>query len=494
MIFSMSTANLINFFFIAMGIGVCGLCFMQITSSKHLRKEIRRYFQVFFLTLIVYISTHLARQLMDGLTGNGIRTALYIVTFLIVLAAGFMAFMVSILVLTTSRAEKIEKQFQIILLALLGVHTILLIANLFGNFIYYFDESNLYHRGWQYILSNLCPLVMMLIDSYLLFRYKDNIAPRVRSAFWIYLIAPIAAIAIQSFTYGIQFIIFATVGAAVNMFSVIIREQNERYEHQQKETARLSTELDLASQIQHSALPEISAEFSGRKEFVLAASMDPAKWVGGDFYDFFYLDENRLALVIADVSGKGIPAALFMMSAKNKISVRASSGGTPAEILTDVNLQLCRNNHTHMFVTVWLGILDLRTGVISACNAGHEEPAIRGKDGVFRLYQDPHGFVLGGRKRSKYTDYEIKLNPGDTIFVYTDGITEAADDNQTFYEDFRMVEALNQPGLTGPDEIIAAMKQSVQSFANGAEQADDLTMLCLLYRGPNTDQSTETAA
>ena len=256
------------------------------------------------------------------------------------------------------------------------------------------------------------------------------------------------------------------------------------------EREHIRTELDLASQIQRSALPEIGAEFSRRDEFVLAASMDPAKWVGGDFYDFFYLDENRLALVIADVSGKGIPAALFMMSAKNKISGRASVGGTPAEILTDVNLQLCRNNPTHMFVTVWLGILDLRTGVISACNAGHEEPAIRGEDGVFRLYHDPHGFVLGGRKRSKYTDYEIKLDPGDTIFVYTDGITEAADDNQTFYEDFRMVEALNQPGLTGPDEIIAAMKKSVQSFANGAEQADDLTMLCLLYRGPHTDQKT----
>ena len=262
------------------------------------------------------------------------------------------------------------------------------------------------------------------------------------------------------------------------------------------EREHIRTELSLASQIQRNALPEIGDDFSGRDEFVLAASMDPARWVGGDFYDFFYLDENRLALVIADVSGKGIPAALFMMSAKNKISGRAAFGGTPAEILTDVNLQLCQNNPTHMFVTVWLGILDLRTGVISACNAGHEKPAIRGEDGVFSLYQDPHCFVLGGRKRSKYTDYEIKLNPGDTIFVYTDGITETENSNQSFYEDFRMIEALNTPGLTGPDEIIAAIKQSVQSFANGAEQADDLTMLCLLYRGrgPDTDQRPETAA
>ncbi len=259
------------------------------------------------------------------------------------------------------------------------------------------------------------------------------------------------------------------------------------------ERERIKTELNLASQIQRDALPVIGTEFSGRDEFVLAASMDPARWVGGDFYDFFYLDDNRLALVIADVSGKGIPAALFMMSAKNKISSRTSIGGTPAEILTDVNLQLCRNNPTHMFVTVWLGILDLRTGVISACNAGHEQPAIRGEDGIFRLIQDPHGFVLGGKKKSKYTEYEIKLDPGDTIFVYTDGITETDNKDQTFFEDFRMIETLNTPGLTEPEEIIAAMKQSIQSFANGAEQADDLTMLCLLYRGPNTDQRTETA-
>jgi sigma-B regulation protein RsbU (phosphoserine phosphatase) len=141
-----------------------------------------------------------------------------------------------------------------------------------------------------------------------------------------------------------------------------------------------------------------------------------------------------------------------------------------------------------MFVTIWLGILDLKTGVITACNAGHEEPAIRGEDGVFRLYQDPHGFVVGGRKRSKYMDYEIKLNPGDTIFVYTDGVTEAADKDQTFYEEFRMIEALNTPGMTGPDEIIAGMKQNITDFANGAEQADDLTMLCLLYRGPDANQ------
>ena len=187
--------------------------------------------------------------------------------------------------------------------------------------------------------------------------------------------------------------------------------------------------------------------------------------------------------MIADVSGKGIPAALFMMSAKNKISGRAAFGGTPAEILTDVNLQLCQNNPTHMFVTVWLGILDLRTGVISACNAGHEKPAIRGEDGVFSLYQDPHCFVLGGRKRSKYTDYEIKLNPGDTIFVYTDGITETENRNQSFYEDFRMIEALNKDPDAVPEEILKGTKHAVDLFVGKTPQFDDLTMLCVKYFG-----------
>jgi sigma-B regulation protein RsbU (phosphoserine phosphatase) len=158
--------------------------------------------------------------------------------------------------------------------------------------------------------------------------------------------------------------------------------------------------------------------------------------------------------VIADVSGKGVPAALFMMSAKNTLKARALGGGTPAEILTDVNLQLCQHNPSHMFVTVWLGILNLRTGVISACNAGHEQPAIRGEDGIFRLIQDPHGFVLGGKKKSKYTDYEIKLDPGDTIFVYTDGVPEASNEKGDLFGLDRMVESLNKNRNTDIKELL----------------------------------------
>ena len=258
------------------------------------------------------------------------------------------------------------------------------------------------------------------------------------------------------------------------------------------ERERIRTELDLAGRIQRNALPELGADFTGHNGFVLAASMTPAREVGGDFYDFFFTDENHLALVIADVSGKGVPAALFMMSAKNTLASRALAGGTPAEILTDVNLRLCEHNPTHMFVTVWLGILDLRTGLLTACNAGHEEPALRQADGVFTLYHDKHGFVLGGMKRSRYTDYELQLAPGDTVFVYTDGVTEASDEKQCFYETDRLLDALNACGAANPDVLLEGVKRDIQDFAGQAEQADDLTMLCIQYWGTDTKHNTNT--
>ena len=485
MVFSMSTANLINFFFIAVGIGVCGLCFMQITSSKHLRKEIRRYFQVFFLTLIVYISAHLARQLMDGLTGNGVRTALCIVTFLEMLAAGFMAFMMSILVLTASHVKENEKQFQIILLTLLGVHTVLLIANLFGNFIYFFDESNVYHRGPQYILSNVCPLVMLLIDSYLLIRYRDNITPHVRFAFWIYQIAPIAAIAIQSFTYGIQFIIFATVGAAVYMFSVIIRDQNERYEQQQKETARLGTELSMATDIQASQLPRLFPAFPNRPEFDVFASMDPAKEVGGDFYDFFMIDNDHIGLVMADVSGKGIPAALFMMVSRVLIKSRVQNGETPGQALANVNDQLCESNEAQLFVTVWLAVLEISTGKCIAANAGHEHPALRRAGGAYELVVYRHSPAVATMEGISFREHEFELHPGDSLFVYTDGVTEATNAEKELFGNDRLLEALNRDPDAEPEKILSNVRDGIDAFVRDAEQFDDITMLCLKYLGPD---------
>ena len=259
------------------------------------------------------------------------------------------------------------------------------------------------------------------------------------------------------------------------------------------EKERVSTELRTAAQIQESMLPDIFPAFPNRTDFDLYASMDPAKEVGGDFYDFFMVDDDHLALLIADVSDKGVPAALFMMSAKILLNYRAQEGGTPAEILNAVNAVLCRSNSSRMFVTVWLGILELSTGRLTCSNAGHEYPVIRGQDGVFRVLKDKHGLVLGALPRAKYTDYALYLQPGDAIFVYTDGIPEAGDTAGTFYGMDRMEATLNTLAGRDPRGILEGMRADVAAFAGEAVQSDDLTMLCLEYRGPQpAESSTDT--
>ena len=250
------------------------------------------------------------------------------------------------------------------------------------------------------------------------------------------------------------------------------------------EQSRIGTELELANRIQMSILPEVGPEIKDRKEFLLRASMTPAKEVGGDFYNFFLIDKDHLGLVMADVSGKGVPAALFMMASMILLKDLAVPGRKPSEILTQANNDICRNNKAKMFVTVWLGILEISTGLMTCASAGHEFPAVRGEDKTFRLFKDPHGFVLGGMEDMKYKDYELKLSPGDALFVYTDGVPEANDAAGAFFGTDRMEEALNlaQPGH--PKDILMKVRESVETFAGGAEQFDDMTMMCLEYCGP----------
>ena len=250
------------------------------------------------------------------------------------------------------------------------------------------------------------------------------------------------------------------------------------------EQSRIGTELELANRIQMSILPEVGPEIKDRKEFLLRASMTPAKEVDGDFYNFFLIDKDHLGLVMADVSGKGVPAALFMMASMILLKDLAVPGRKPSEILTQANNDICRNNKAKMFVTVWLGILEISTGLMTCASAGHEFPALRGSDKTFRLFKDPHGFVLGGMEDMKYKDYELTLSPGDALFVYTDGVPEANDAAGAFFGTDRMEEALNlaQPGH--PKDILMKVRESVETFAGGAEQFDDMTMMCLEYCGP----------
>ncbi len=249
------------------------------------------------------------------------------------------------------------------------------------------------------------------------------------------------------------------------------------------EEERIGTELALAAKIQSSMLPRTFPAFPEKKEFDIYAIMDPAKEVGGDFYDFFLIDEDHLGLVIADVSGKGIPAALFMMVSKIILQSCAQLGQSAGDILNRTNDALSANNETGMFVTVWVGILEISTGKLTAANAGHEYPYLM-RNGKFEMFKDKHGFVIGGMEGTRYKEYEIQLEPGDTLFVYTDGVPEANDENRKLFGMDRLTEALNRDPEGDCRIQIQNVKQAVKDFVKDADQFDDLTMLCMKYYGP----------
>ena len=249
------------------------------------------------------------------------------------------------------------------------------------------------------------------------------------------------------------------------------------------ERERINTELSLATRIQAAFVPHIFPPFPDRPEFDIYASMDPAKEVGGDFYDFFLVDEDHLALVMADVSGKGVPAALFMMVSKIILQSVAMLGSSPGQVLTKTNEAICSNNQEGMFVTVWMGILEISTGKLTAANAGHEYPVLKPADGGFALLKDKHGFVIGGMSGMKYREYEVQLTPGAKIFVYTDGVPEANNAANELFGTDRMLLALNEAPEASPRDILGNVRRAVDGFVEEAEQFDDLTMLCLEYKG-----------
>ena len=249
------------------------------------------------------------------------------------------------------------------------------------------------------------------------------------------------------------------------------------------EKERLGTELSIATMIQQGALPDVFPAFPDRHEFDIYAMMDPAKEVGGDFYNFFLVDDDHLALIIADVSGKGIPGCMTMMAANILTEYEAMQGVSPSEVLSSVNHSMYENNRADMFVTAWVGILEISTGKLTASNAGHEYPAIYRKGGSFEILKDKHGFVLGGMDDVKYSDYEIQLNKGDKIFVYTDGLPETTNADQELFGMDRTIDTLNVLRDESPEGILKGVIRSVDEFAGEAPQFDDLTMLCLEYFG-----------
>ena len=249
------------------------------------------------------------------------------------------------------------------------------------------------------------------------------------------------------------------------------------------EKERIGAELNVATKIQADMLPGVFPAFPDRHEFDLYASMDPAKEVGGDFYDFFLIDEDHLGLVIADVSGKGVPAALFMVIAKTLIKNRALMGGSPSEVLAYANEQLCEGNEAELFVTVWFAIIEISTGKGLAANAGHEHPALRRKDGSFELIKYRHSPAVATMPGMKFKEHEFKLEPGDSLYVYTDGVTEATRSDNVLFGTDRMIESLNKNPDADPKSMLEKVRADIDEFVGDAPQFDDITMLGFKYMG-----------
>lgn len=249
------------------------------------------------------------------------------------------------------------------------------------------------------------------------------------------------------------------------------------------EKERIGAELNVATQIQASMLPCIFPAFPERREFDIYAAMDPAKEVGGDFYDFFMVDQTHLAVVMADVSGKGVPAALFMVIGKTLIKDHTLPGRDLGEVFSEVNRLLCEANSEGLFITAFEGVLDLKTGELCYVNAGHEMPFV-GRAGGFEAQKIRPGFVLAGMEGVRYRAGSLTLQPGDKLFQYTDGVTEATDAGNNLYGMERLSEALNAHASESPQQICAAVRADIDAFVKEAPQFDDITMLCLEYKQP----------
>ncbi len=365
---------------------------------------------------------------------------------------------------------------------LLVVQTIVLLANIFTPVTFTITAEGMYEETAINLIEEVFLAVTSVLTAVMILKSHNPFSQK--AAALTFIILPLIEFILIGGSFGEASQYGIVLMSLIIMYCVIFNAKSRKL-------ASTETELNMATEIQTGMLPSIFPAFPERPEFDIHASMDPAKEVGGDFYDFFMIDDDHLGMVIADVSGKGVPAALFMMSSKILINDHALMGGSPAEILERVNKQICANNDAHMFVTVWLGILEISTGKLTTASAGHEYPIIN-TTGKYVLLKDKHGLAIGAFEMSKYKNTELQLKKGDSIFVYTDGVAEATDANNQLFGTDRTVEALNAiPKGASQKEILAGVRAAVDAFVKEAPQFDDLTMVGLKYNGPKNINTAE---
>ncbi|MBE5825449.1 MAG: serine/threonine-protein phosphatase [Butyrivibrio sp.] len=350
------------------------------------------------------------------------------------------------------------------------------VLNLFNGIYFTVDEMGFYRRSPLYAVSLVYALFTLFSALIAVVVERKQLQRFQIYTFFVFAIAPASMGIITTGIYGLSPTPVTVMLTILMMYCVLNVTQG-------RERAVADRDLTLASAIQENMLPKIFPYRPDREEFDLFATMNTAKEVGGDFYDYFMVDEDHLALVMADVSGKGIPAALFMMVSKTLIKNRVLAGDSPSEALINVNRQLCEGNSAELFVTVWLALLDINTGKGVAVNAGHEHPAIKKADGEYELVIYKHSPAVATLDGIRYKEHEFELKPGDMLFVYTDGVTEATNINNELFGEKRLLEALNSDKDADPQQILANVQKHVDGFVEDADQFDDITMLCLKYNG-----------
>ena len=347
-----------------------------------------------------------------------------------------------------------------------------IVANLFVPIYFYVDASGTYHRTNLYIIPNIYIYTVLLAALYAAIIERKRMESYQLIAIVIYVFTPLIVIVLTSDIYGLS-INFGCIMIIMLLVYCVINVSQGR------EKAASDRDLKTASAIQTHILPNIFPAFPEREEFDIYATMDTAKEVGGDFYDFFLVDDDHLAMVMADVSGKGVPAALFMMISRTLIKNEMLKGSDPEEVLFNVNNRLLDGNTTEMFVTVWLALIEISTGKGIAVNAGHEHPVIRRAGGEYELVKYKHSPAVSTIENIKFRQHDFQLEPGDSIFVYTDGVTEAINREKEFFGEERLLQALNEHSDAAPDKILENVRKAIDSFVLDAEQFDDITMMCM---------------
>ena len=356
---------------------------------------------------------------------------------------------------------------------LLGLECLVILSNLFYPTTFWIDETGSYQASGASIIEDIYLIVASVLTTILIIRSKRPHNQKVAALTFICL--PLINYAMSGGTFGNASQYGMILVSLIIMYCIIFNEKSSKL-------AATQTELNMATRIQIDALPPVAPEFPDHPNVELRASMNTAKEVGGDFFDYFAIDDDRICFLIADVSGKGTPAALFMMTSKTMIKDYGLTQGSTSEIFTAVNARLCENNEAGMFATAWIGILDTRTMTLQYTNAGHNYPMLQRKGQPSEEIRKNHGLFLGGLEFTRYKQAEIRLEPGDRLLLYTDGVVEAHDRKNELYGEDRLKEVLDSTRDCPGEEVLQRVFDDVCVFADGVPQFDDITMVVLTIK------------